>query len=172
MTSQAKSPKFKHMSGRLIALKIAAASAVFAAQAQEELIFPLDEAPVEALAAAQAAAPEVTFSAVDVEVEDGFITLEFIGQHADGHMVEVDVASGWFVLEVEDVITMEEVPEAVRETLALQMGDFIPNSVERSRRGDSVVIYEFEGVDENGRAIDIEVQAEGESVIVLDDDET
>ena len=138
---------------------------------QEELVFPLDEAPAEALAAAQAAAPDVTFSGVDVEVEDGVITLEFAGTHANGQRVEVDVAQGWRVLEVEDVIALDEVPEAVLETLRVQMGEFAPTSVERSQRG-AVTVYEFEGVGDDGRAVDIEVQADGESIVVLDDQET
>ncbi len=143
-----------------------------AATAQDELVFPLEEAPADALAAAQAAAPDVTFEAADVEIEDGVVTLEFVGAREDGQVVEVDVASGWVVLEVEEVIPFEDVPEAVRETLAIAMGeDFAPSSVERSNRDDAVV-FEFEGVDADGRAIDIEIQSDGESVVVLDDEDT
>jgi len=156
---------------RIGAAALAGAALAMVANAQEELVFPLDEAPETALEVARAAAPDVTFEAVDVEVEDGVITLEFVGTHADGHTVEVDVAQGWTVLEVEDVIALEEVPEAVMEALKLQMGEFEPTEVERSRRGDAVV-YEFEGADADGRAVDIEVQSEGESIIVLDDEDT
>ena len=51
------------------------------------------------------------------------------------------------------------------------MGDWTPSSVERSKRGDTYT-YEFEGVNAEGRSIDIEVEANGESIIVLNDDET
>ncbi len=142
------------------------------ATAQEELMFPLDEAPAGALAAAQAAAPDVTFEGVDVEVEDGVVTLEFVGRRPDGTKVEVDLANDWVALEVEEVIDLADVPEAVRETLAIQMGEaFAPTSVERSARG-SANVYEFEGVDANGREIDIEIEADGESIVVLDDRDT
>ncbi|MEL6258898.1 MAG: hypothetical protein AAFQ67_07575 [Pseudomonadota bacterium] len=150
---------------------LAAALTIGAADAQDELVFPLDDAPAEALAVAQAAAPDVTFTGVDVEVEDGVVTLEFAGQRADGASVEVDVTLGWSVLEVEDVISIDEVPAAVLETLAIQMGDFKPALAERSQRGETTV-YEFEGVDADGREIDIEIQAEGESIVVLDDEDT
>ncbi|MEO0983645.1 MAG: hypothetical protein AAFX03_13445 [Pseudomonadota bacterium] len=156
----------------LVAMSCATLLGGFGAAAQDELMFNLDDAPAEALAAAQAAAPDATFEGVDVEVEEGVVTLEFIGVHADGRAVEVDVTSGWTVLEVEDLITWDETPDLVKETLTLQMGaDFTPSSIERSMRGDAV-IYEFEGVDEAGREIDIEIQADGESVVVLDDKET
>jgi len=167
--------KRTHQSSKLAILGSAGAALALlgagGATAQDELIFPLEDAPAAALAAAQAAAPDVTFTGVDVEVEDGVVTLEFAGTHADGHAVEVDVAQGWSVLEVEDVIPLSEVPDVVRETLAIELDDFTPSSVERSQRG-AAIVYEFEGTDADGRAIDIEVQAEGESIIVLDDTDT
>lgn len=137
----------------------------------EELVFPLDEAPRGALEAVQAAAPDATFTGVDVEVEDGVVTLEFQGLRADGQAIEIDVAQGWAVLEIEEIISMDAVPEAVRETLSLAMPGFAPTSVEKSMRGETVV-YEFEGANADGLAIDVEVQAEGESIVILDDDET
>ncbi len=143
-----------------------------AASAQDELVFPLEEAPAAALKVAQAAAPDVTFETVDVEVEDGIVTLEFAGLRADGQLVEVDVAMGWSVLEVEEVISIDDVPANVRETLAIAMGDdFAPTLAERSKRGD-ILVYEFEGVDAEGRIIDVEIQSDGESVVVLDDEDT
>ncbi len=156
---------------------VAAALAASAAVAQDELVFPLDEAPAAALDAALAAAPGVLFQTVDVEVEDGVVTLEFAGSRDNGEMVEVDVAVSpdvevkWDVLEVEVVIPFDTVPEPVREALAIAMGDFVPTSVERSERGEAT-IYEFEGVDADGLSIDIEVEATGDSVVVLDDDDT
>lgn len=140
--------------------------------AQDELAFPLDEAPAGALATAEAAAPDVTFDTADVEVEDGVVTLEFSGLNPDGARIEVDVAFGWLVLEVEEMIALEDTPEHVRETLELQLPGFEPTAVERSDRGDGVFVYEFEGVDAEGVAIDVEIQADGESVVVLDDEET
>ncbi len=154
-----------------------AALVVFATAgaAQDELLFPLEEAPAEALAAAQAAAPDVTFAAVDLEIEDGVVTLEFTGARADGQIVEVDVSlsvSVGEVLEVEEVIPFSTVPQNVRDTLAIAMGaGFEPTSVEKSMRGE-LVVYEFEGVDENGLAVDVEVQSDGESAVILDDEET
>ncbi len=155
----------------------AALAASAAASAQDELVFPLNEAPAAALDAAMAAAPDVLFQTVDVEVEDGVVTLEFAGARDNGEVVEVDVAIAedaqvtWNVLEVEVVIPFETVPEPVREALAIAISDFEPTSVERSERGETTV-YEFEGVDADGLAIDIEVEATGDSVVVLDDEDT
>lgn len=155
-------------------LAAVSAAACLAAPAfgADELVFALDQAPPAALKAAMTAAPDVTFTAVAVEVEEGVVTLEFQGQRNDGSAVEVDVAMGWVALEVEDVIAFDAVPAPVREALALAMGEaFVPTSVEKSLRADAV-IYEFEGADADGRAIDIEIKAQGDSVVVLDDDET
>lgn len=163
------------IAGRIFAAAALAACAA-PALAQDELLFPLDEAPQGALEAATAAAPDATFIAVDVEVEDGVITLEFAGLNPDGKEIEVDVAVAsdvtWVLDEVEEVIPFEDVPEIVRQTLAIEMGEqFTPQSVEKSVR-DAAIVYEFEGADADGRAIDIEIKAEGDSVVVLDDEDT
>ncbi|MCG8441812.1 MAG: hypothetical protein MI723_08385 [Caulobacterales bacterium] len=142
-----------------------------AALAQDETVMALDEAPGEALAAAQAKAPDVTFETVSVEVEDGVTTYEFGGKGTDGGVYEVDVAQ-WYVLEIEQMIGADAVPAEVFELVQIQLPGFAPTTIEKSDHLDGVIVYEFEGVDGDGGAVDIEVQADGESIIVLDDEES
>ena len=96
-------------STKLIAVSLFVSGCAMAAvpgYPQDEMVFPLEEAPAEAIRIAQEAAPNVAFSSVDVEIENGVVTLEFVGQTPEGKTVEVDVAQGWNVLEVEDLISL------------------------------------------------------------------
>jgi len=141
------------------------------AHAADEQSMRLKRAPKDALAAAEAARPDVTFKKVDVEVEDGVTTYECSGETEDGREVEVDVAAEWSVLEIEEIIGAEDVPDAVMQVVDIQIPGFEPGEIERSVRPDGVVVYEFEGADADGVEVDLEVQADGESIVVLNDEE-
>ena len=154
------------------ALSLAGCATTLSDVQDDETVIAVADAPAGALAAAQAVRPDVTFTEADIEVEDDVTTYEFAGETEDGVEIEVDVAENdageWMVLEIEKTIALSDVPQDVLDTLALQLPGFEPETVEVSKQGD-MKVYEFEGVDATGAEIDVEVQSDGESIIVLDD---
>ncbi|MEM6852138.1 MAG: PepSY domain-containing protein [Pseudomonadota bacterium] len=162
-----------HVSRFFGALCAAALSAgLVGAEAADEKTIRLKKAPAEALATAQEARPDVTFDKVTVEVEDGVTTYEFSGETEDGDRVEVDVVADWAVTEIEEEIDVADIPAEVIAAVSVEIEGFEPTGAEKSTRPDGAVVYELEGLNAEGVEVDIEVQADGESVIVLDDETT
>lgn len=149
----------------------ALATPAWAMPEDEEATVTLRDAPLGALAAAEAAVPGVVFSSAALEIEDGVATYEFTGTDGDGNPVEIDIGE-WVLLEVERPITVDDLPEAVRETLDATAPGLTINGVEESDRGQGVIVYEFDGVNADGEEVDVEISAFGESVVVLNDNET
>lgn len=122
------------------------------------------DVPVNVMMAAMAvaAAEGYEIQQVNTEVErDGRLNYEFGG---DGF--EIDITADEAMLdEVEVVIPLEELPEAVRNTLTQLLGDFQPTTVETSTRPLGVVVYEFEG-QLGERNVDIELSADAEVMLI------
>lgn len=159
-------------SGLAAVLLGACASTALAAGEGDETSMALKDAPAAALQAAQAARPDASFSSVAMETEDGVVTYEFSGAGSDGTAVEVDVDADGNVLEIETPIALEDLPQPVKDALALQMPDFSPSGAEQSLRPDGSVVYELDGLGPDGEALDVEVAADGESAVILNDQET
>lgn len=137
-----------------------------AASAQVQVALPLDRIAPEALAMAREAAPDADFREADMELdENGHHSVEIAGVGADGRHVEVDLyqeGEVWVLDEIERHINWDETPMAVRGMLGvLFLDSWRPSLVERSQRPGGVVVYEIEGVDALGEAIEVEISDTG-----------
>ena len=138
-------------------------------EAQDEDTITMKDVPFAAKAAAQAAGNGVTFEKVDLDLDNGTATYELAGKGADGKMIEINVLSDGTIEEVEQEISMDNVPEAVKKILAKYMPKFKADKAEKSTRTNFEVFYEFDGQDENGGELDIEVRSDGKQITLADD---
>lgn len=122
----------------------------------------LEDAPRIARDAALRAVPGVTLKSVSTEVENGVTIYEFKAEDRFGAPLEIDVAEGGELQEVEWPLEMNDVPPAVRATLDKAAPNF-KGVAERSERPRGVIVYEFEGVSNDG-AVEIEISENGEVV--------
>ncbi len=136
--------------------------------AQDEGEMSMSDVPPEAHAGAMAAMPGVEFQEVQLDLDGGQATYELSAQ-MDGKNVEVDVLSTGEVIEVEREISMEEVPQAVQDALNKHLSGFQPETIEHSTRTNLATMYEFEGTDSEGQAIDVEVSEDGGVVTIAQD---
>jgi len=118
---------------------------------------------------AQAAGNGVTLEEVDIDLDNGTATYELAGKGADGKMIEIDVLSDGTIEEVEQEISMDNVPDAVKKLLTKYMPKFKADKAEKSTRTNFEVFYEFDGQDENGGELDIEIRSDGKQITIADD---
>jgi hypothetical protein len=84
-------------------------------------------------------------------------------------MLEVDVLSNGTIEEVEEEIDLNAVPQPVRTMLQRFFSNLQPTKVEKSTRHNFSVWYEFEGKDQSGREVDIEISSDGQRIVIQDD---
>lgn len=135
----------------------------------EEKVISLEQVPAEHRKIAQDLFPEATFSGADIETEvDGTMIYEIIGRMPDGRTVEVDLFENGRIEEFEVEFTEAQVPGAVMKSVERRMTGFRPTYIEASHsRSGKVTRYEFEGT-LGGKALDIEVSADGRKIEVTD----
>ena len=138
-------------------------------EAKDEDSITMKDVPFAVKAAAQAAGNGVTFEKVDLDLDNGTATYELAGKGADGKIIEIDVLSDGTIEEVEQEISMDNVPDAVKKMLAKYMPKFKPDKAEKSTRTNFEVFYEFDGQDENGGELDIEIRSDGKQITIADD---
>ena len=138
-------------------------------EAQDEDTITMKDVPFAAKAAAQAAGNGVTFEKVDLDLDNGTATYELAGKGADGKMIEIDVLSDGTIEEVEQEISMDKLPDAIKKILAKYMPKFKADKAEKSTRTNLEVFYEFDGQDENGGELDIEIRSDGKQITIADD---
>lgn len=101
--------------------------------------------------------------------ENGQVVYELSGKNANGRQREVDVTAEGTLIEIEDEITMEEVPQAVQETLKRWLPNFAPTLIELSQRRNFQRWYEFEGKGPQGHELDVEISEDGERILIQTD---
>ncbi|WP_368564388.1 hypothetical protein [Pseudoxanthomonas sp. UTMC 1351] len=129
----------------------------------------LASVPVEVLAAAKAARPQLQVTAVEHEQRDGNDYYDVAGM-LDGAELELDITrieGKWTVVEVQRDLVAEQVPAPVATALANANPGFKANRIIESDQGDGIVIYEFFGPGENGPDTKIEVKSDGSKAEVL-----
>lgn len=141
----------------------------WSAEAKDEDNVSMNDVPVEVRAAAQAAANGTKLDKVDLDLDDGTASYELSGKGADGKMIEVDVLHDGQIEEVEQEITMEAVPEAVKKLMTKHMPNFKADKVEKSTRQNFEVYYEFDGQNGDGMELDVEIRSDGKRIIIQDD---
>ena len=131
----------------------------------DESSISMDEVPEAAMTAAQENAMGVEFDSVQIDPDNETETYEFSGAKEDGMMLEVDVLADGTVEEIEEEITMEEVPQAVSATLDSEASGLEPSFIEKSTREDgATIVYEFEGT-LDGQEVDIEINEDGSGFV-------
>ena len=138
-------------------------------EAKDEDSVSMNDVPAEVRAAAQAAANGTRLEKVDLDLDDGTATYELSGKGADGKMIEVDVLRDGRIEEVEQEITMDGVPEAVKKLMSKHMPNFKADKVEKSTRPNFEVYYEFDGQNGDGQELDVEIRSDGKRIIIQDD---
>lgn len=141
----------------------------WSAETPDEESITMKDVPAEVKAAAQAAANGTTLDKVDLDLDDGTATYDLSGKGADGKMIEVDVLHDGKIEEVEQEITIDSVPEAVKKMRSKHMPKFKAEKVEKSTRPNFEVYYEFDGQGEDGKELDIEIRSDGKRIIIADD---
>ena len=112
---------------------------------------------------------DVTLISANTETEDdGSMVFEIQGTVEGGRKVEIDIDPNGNVVEIEIEFKVEDVPGAVLKAVEKKLPGFIPEFIEASHsRSMQVVGYEFVGkIGEN--KMDIEVSADGRSIVVSD----
>ena len=106
----------------------------WSAEGQDEDSITMKDVPVEVKAAAQAAGNGTKLDKVGLDLDNGTATYELAGKGADGKMIEIDVLSDGTIEEIEQEISMDAVPEAVKKTMAKYMPKFKADKAEKSTR--------------------------------------
>jgi len=133
----------------------------------------LDAVPVEVLAVAHAAMPDLNVSEAEYETRDGNEYYDVGGTLPDGSEWELDmtkVDGVWTVVETQRDIGMELVPEGVSNTLDTKFPGWHPERIIESDQGGGVVVYEFFGKTNEGEATKVEVKWEdGHAELLIDE---
>ena len=155
-------------------MKIAAAFAAtfaLAAPALAQDAGPIDMADVPApvIEAAQAAVSGVVFDKANIDADDGTQSFELSGVDANGKKFEVDALADGTIEEVEEEVSVEDLPAEVKTAMEVNLSGITPTLIEKSTRdGGQAIFYEFEA-EKDGKAIHAEVGADGADWVVSDD---
>jgi hypothetical protein len=155
---------------RLACITTLAVAFAAPASAQQPKQVGLNDAPPHVSAAALAAANGVKFEKVEIEFEDGHAVFEFIGKGPSGKGYEVDVFHDGTIQEVEEEISMSDVPQVVRDTLNRFLPNIQPSKIEKSTRSNFTIWYEFDAKDARGKEIDVDISGDGRRILIQDDD--
>jgi hypothetical protein len=128
----------------------------------------VEDAPAAVRAVALLAAGGLPLESVALDLDGGIATYEFKTKTERGTQLEIDVTADGHIDELEEEITINDVPGQVTELLARHFPGLKPTFIERSTRGSLAVWYEFEGT-HDGRELDIEVRSDGRVILIQDD---
>ncbi|MEM1313867.1 MAG: hypothetical protein AAGI51_04880 [Pseudomonadota bacterium] len=147
-----------------------AAAVAFAMPALAEDVsepIAMEEAPEAALATAKANAQGREFDGVLRQVEDGVEMFEFVGTKADGLGFGVEVLPDGTLLETAEVISVDDLPEAVEAVFAAELPGFEAAQIEKNtREGGALIVYELE-YEVDGETIEAEVHEDGSNFVNL-----
>ena len=144
------------------ALAVAATSAAFAEDMK------MEDVPANVRAVALEAAGGLPLQSVAFDLDGGTATYEFKTKTERGTQLEIDVDATGEIEEIEEEITLQDVPGVVTDLLAVHFPNIQPTFIERSTRASMAVWYEFEAT-KDGREYDIEVRADGRVILIQDD---
>mgnify|MGYP003656840987 CR=1 FL=1 len=131
------------------------------ATAGEEVRIDLQAVPADIMEKARVLMPEATYKSANTEAEVDGLVYEIQGLLADGRKLEVE--------EIEVEFTHDLVPGAVLNAVKAAYPDLVVTFIEASHsESKKVVGYEFVG-QQNGKQIDLDVSADGRSIVVADD---
>lgn len=129
----------------------------------DESAISMSDVPTNVRMAAQAVAGARGYEIQEVSTEverDGRLYYEFGGEG-----FEIDIAADGMLDEVEEAISLEQLPQEVRDTLQQFLGDFQPSTVETSTRPDGALVYEFEG-QLGDTQVDVEISADAQVMTI------
>ena len=132
----------------------------------EDKEIAMSDVPEDILDAAHAAVEGATWETVELGSDEGEDKYGFEGKTADGIQVAVDVLEDGDVVEVEHHITVDDLPAAVKATLDKYAPGMKAEEVERLIDDDRAVVYEIEGTDADGAAIDVEISWDGSEISI------
>ncbi|MGB3622303.1 MAG: hypothetical protein WBA20_13220 [Ketobacter sp.] len=139
------------------------------ATAGEEVRIDLQAVPADIMEKARVLMPEATYKSANTEAEADGLVYEIQGLLADGRKLEVDITESGEVEEFEVEFTHDLVPGAVLNAVKAAYPDLVVTFIEASHsESKKVVGYEFVG-QQNGKQIDLDVSADGRSIVVADD---
>jgi uncharacterized membrane protein YkoI len=117
--------------------------------------------------AADKAAPGAKLAKAAVEVkDDGRMLYKLVGIDAKDREIEVEVTDQGHVLAVETRISMRQVPKPVIEALRLKTRGLKLDKAESVTRGGHILGYEFEGQNDDGNDVEVNVSRDGTTVRV------
>ncbi|HWM27587.1 MAG TPA: hypothetical protein VNQ14_03940 [Woeseiaceae bacterium] len=102
--------------------------------------------PAEVLRAARDARPELQIDSAEHEVRNGQEYYDIAGKMPDGSELELDMTTvdgGWAVVEIQQDVSMADIPDRARQALSSANPDWVPTRIIESDQGDGVIIYEF-----------------------------
>lgn len=139
------------------------------ALAQESQSIDMAEVPAPVIEAAQGAVSGVTFDTANLDRDGGTDTFELSGIDADGMRFEVDATANGTIEEVEEQVSVEDLPAEVKTAMEVNLSGIEPTMIEKStREGGQVIVYEFEA-ERDGQFVNAEVGEDGADWKVVED---
>ncbi|CAI8942384.1 conserved protein of unknown function [Methylocaldum szegediense] len=152
-------------------LYLAALAGCESSGSSTEKNIPLNQVPPAVRATADRALPGVQWKTAKTETENGQQIYEMKGRDSADRAVEVEVTPDGTLVEAETEVPLEEVPVTVREALKSRLPNFKPEAVESVTKGIGSSGYEFEGLDEAKKMIEVFVSADGTQVTVEEEED-
>lgn len=120
-----------------------------------------------ALLSARQAVPSARFGTYAFTMDDNERVIEISGRDTrSGDHVAVDVYPDGRIQSIDTAIALDEVPESVRSTVRGELGRLRVAHTTRSLRRDLDIYYEFAGIAESGRAVEVQIRADGSDLSV------
>jgi hypothetical protein len=120
-----------------------------------------------ALLSARQAIPSARFGTYEFTIDDSERVIEISGRDTrSGNRVAVDVYPDGRIQSIDTAIALDEVPESVRSTVRDELGRLRVAHTTRSLRRDFDIYYEFAGIAESGRAVEVQIRADGSDLSV------
>jgi uncharacterized membrane protein YkoI len=131
--------------------------------ASDEERVPLDRVPAAAKAAADKAVPGVRWKKAEKEQEDGKTIYELKGRDPKGKKIEVEVSPDGKQVSVEEKISLDAVPTAVKQAADKAVPGAKWKWAEQENEGGKT-FYELKGRDPKGKKVKLEISADGKQV--------
>jgi hypothetical protein len=120
-----------------------------------------------ALLSARQAVPSARFGTYAFTMDDNERVIEISGRdRRSGERVAVDVYPDGAIQSIDTAIALDDVPESVRSTVRGKLGRLRVAHTTRSLRRDLDIYYEFAGIAESGRAVEVRIRADGADLSV------
>jgi len=132
----------------------------------------VEDIPAGVLSAINEIAPNMTINEADKEYKHGNTYIDVEGKLEDGREIEFDLLKKgdiWKIVEIQRDLQSEQVPENVLSTLKDSAPKFeATRIIESIQHGEDIIIYEFYGLDADGKEVRKEVKVEENNVEVLE----